>query len=63
MTKDSVMNNKRVISAFEGYYRRNGVKMSKILNNEKEVSVWRLRLKKNRRKFLGVRPVKLIEVE
>jgi hypothetical protein len=52
----------RVINAHEVYYRKNGKKLSKLLNSVREVNAFKRNLARNKRKFLGNRPVQLVEV-
>lgn len=58
-----VKNPSRVLNVYEVYYRRNGEKRSVIRNNRAEAERFRNKLRLNKRKFLGMRPVKLVEVE
>ena len=53
--------NQRVISAFEVYFRRDGEKRAVLKNSLNEVNTFRTQLDLNKRKFLGYRPVKLVE--
>jgi hypothetical protein len=55
-------NNNRTINAYEVYYRKNGEKRSKLLNNVREVNAFRRSLTRNKRKFLGSRELQLVEV-
>ncbi len=48
--------------AYVLYYRRNGEKLAVLCNGKAEVARKRQELKKQRRKFLGYRPVKLYEI-
>lgn len=52
----------RVIEAYELYYRKDGQKYSVLLNNKTQVKRFKERLKVQRRKYLGSRPLKLVEV-
>ena len=52
----------RVINAFEVYFRRDGEKKAVLRTSLTEVNRLRLDLKFNKRKFLGYRPVKLVEL-
>lgn len=47
---------------FEVFYRKNGIKRSAVLNNVREVNQIRRSLKRNKRKFLGVRELTLAEI-
>ncbi len=50
-------------NVYELYFRRDGKKQAVICNSIREVGRRRRTLAKNRRKFLGYRPVKLVEVQ
>jgi hypothetical protein len=52
----------RIIEAYELYYRKNGQKREVLLNTPAEVSRFKAKLKRNKRKYLGNRPVRLVEV-
>jgi hypothetical protein len=54
--------NQRIIDAFEVYFRRDGEKRSVLKNSLNEVNTFRAQLDFNKRKFLGYRQVKLVEV-
>lgn len=56
------VNRNRVISAYEVYYRRDGEKRSVLANSKKQANRIRDNIINNKRKFLGVRPVRLVEV-
>lgn len=49
--------------AYVVYFRRNGVKREVLANSRVEANRIRRHLKKNRRKFLGMRPVVLAEID
>ncbi len=49
-----------VFSGYEVFYRRNGQKLSKVVFGSRDNAVRaRRQLKRNRRKFLGFRPVQI----
>lgn len=52
----------RVIEAYELYFRKNGEKRNVILNSHNEVNSFKSKLKRNKRKYLGSRKVRLVEV-
>jgi hypothetical protein len=56
------VNANRVISAYEVFFKKNGVKRSRLLNTPREVAAYRRQLRDNKRKFLGSRQVNLVEL-
>lgn len=52
----------RVIEAYELYFRKNGEKRNVILNSHNEVNNFKSKLKRNKRKYLGSRKIRLVEV-
>jgi hypothetical protein len=55
------MQNRRTYNVFELFFRKNGEKRSILCNSRNEVSRRRSVLRRNKRKFLGVRELSLIE--
>lgn len=53
----------RIIDGYEVYFGRRGKKRSAIFDSEANAISFRNRLRMNKRKFLGMRPVRLAEVE
>ncbi len=56
------MSRENKYNVYELYFRRDGQKRSVLCNTIREVGRRRRALKKSRRKFLGYRSVKLVEV-
>lgn len=56
------MKNNRVINVYEVYFRRDNKKQAVLVNSRREANQKRADLKKQHRKFLGMREVSLIEL-
>ena len=52
----------RVIDAYELYFRKNGEKRNVLLNSHAEVNSFKSKLRRNKRKYLGSRKVRLVEI-
>lgn len=51
----------RVYNVYELFFRKNGEKLSMICNSKRELQKRKGDLLRNKRKYLGSRPVKLVE--
>jgi len=54
---------KKIIEAYVVYFRRNGKKIGRLKNTIREVHQLKEQLKKNKMKYLGNHPVKLMVVK